>query len=90
MKSATRRILDCCVSAGLLLFVVGSAGCEDDAEDVGYETGYAGDYTYPADVGYVGGFAGGGYYAAAASSTAKAAAARGAVGQAIRDAAAGA
>jgi hypothetical protein len=88
MTNVTRRILDCCVSAGLLLFVVGSAGCEDDAEDVGYETAYAGDYTYPADVGYVGGFAGGGYYAAA-SSTVKATAVRGAVGQAIRDAALG-
>src|SRR5436190_18964085 len=87
MKNTSRRILDCCVSASLLL-VVGTAGCGDEAEDVGYETAYAGDYAYPADVGYVGGFAGGGYYAAANATVATAG--RGAVGQAIRDAAMGA
>ena len=88
MKNTFRRILDCCVSGGLLLLVVGSAGCDEDAaEDVGYETAYAGDYAYPADVGYAGGFAGGGYYAAGV--TPNVTVGRGAVGQAIRDAAMG-
>ena len=81
MKNAIKRILDGCLSAGLLLALT-SAGCDEDEADVAYEDGYAGDYVYPADVGYAGGFVGGGYYSAGGSATS----ARGAVGQAIRTA----
>jgi hypothetical protein len=83
MKNAIKRILDGCLSAGLLLAVT-SAGCEEEEADVAYEDGYAGDYVYPADIGYAGGFVGGGYYAAAVGTSAITA--RGAVGQAIRTA----
>lgn len=83
MKNAIKRILDGCLSAGLLL-AVGSAGCSSENEqDVAYEDGYASDYAYPADIGYAGGFVGGGYYAAAAGTGTTV---RGAVGQAIRTA----
>ena len=64
MTNATKGILNGSIAAGLLL-AVGSAGCGSSttSSDVAYEDDYAGDYYYPADVGYSGIYAGGwGYY----------------------------
>ncbi len=63
MKNAIKGILKVSIAAGLLL-AVGNAGCgSSTSSDVAYEDDYAGDYYYPADVGYSGVYAGGwGYY----------------------------
>ena len=74
MTNATKGILNGSIAAGLLL-AVGSAGCGSSttSSDVAYEDDYAGDYYYPADVGYSGIYAGGwgyyGIYAAAPAGT---------------------
>jgi hypothetical protein len=62
MREAKRQILELSVAACLL--AIGVIGCgSTTSSDVAYEDAYAGDYYYPADVGYAGLYgAGFGYY----------------------------
>jgi hypothetical protein len=62
MKITIKTIRNYGLYAAALLVAVGSAACgSSTSEDVAYEDDYAGDYYYPADVGYSGVYAGVGY-----------------------------
>jgi hypothetical protein len=63
MRNSKRDILELFLAVCLVAIVGASCGGSSTSADVAYEDAYAGDYYYPADVGYAGLYgAGFGYY----------------------------
>jgi hypothetical protein len=63
MRKTTSDIFELLLAASVLVLPAGGCGSSTSSSDVAYEDGYAGDYYYPADVGYAGVYgAGFGYY----------------------------